>query len=202
MKRILFVLGFIHFLFLSHGLVLYADYQINEIFSASQYGSGPSVFTNDNLCGVKSVHILLSDFGIKTDFSSILKDMPPSSYGNSMEQIVNYLKSQSTLKVTPVRFDANSLSKELLKNKCKAIANVNDHWVVIRDVKGTALEIVDFPRKYYMPVEVLDRYWEGHTIVVSKSHFSYYVIVMALATVSVVLFIAACVFKRKIKRRC
>ncbi len=50
-----------------------------------------------------------------------------------------------------------------------AVLHINDHWVVgRRSSNKDVFEIIDYPRKYYLPVDVVNELWEGFAIVIRR----------------------------------
>ena len=121
------------------------------------------------LCGVRSVYVLLDELNCGVPYEEVLAEMPPGIYGNSMQQIVAFLGRISGLEVRPVRCDAEELYRELGGGRNqRAVINLSDHWVVVQGVASNAFRIIDFPRKYYIPVDATDDLWEGYAIIVRR----------------------------------
>ena len=86
-----------------------------------------------NRCGVNAVYVVLRECDVGVDDEKRLKRMPPRVYGNSMQQIVDYLQDDTDLAINPIRCDASMLRAELNgKSNQRAIIHLNDHWVVAR----------------------------------------------------------------------
>ena len=135
----------------------------------SAYGISEGWSPANSLCGVMSVYIVVREFGFDSSYEAVLAKMPPGIYGNTMKQIVEYFGKNFSLQVRPIRCTAKELYRELSKaNEQRAIINLNDHWVVVRDATDDAFEIIDFPRKYFMPVDAIDNLWEGHTVIIRR----------------------------------
>lgn len=135
----------------------------------SVYGISEGWSPANSLCGVRSVYIVVREFGFDSSYESVLAKMPPGIYGNTMKQIVEYFRKNFSLQVIPIRCNAKDLYRELSKtNAQRAIINLNDHWVVVRDATNDTFEIIDFPRKYFMPVDAIDNLWEGHTVIIRR----------------------------------
>ena|GEM_PF-4683366 len=123
----------------------------------------------NTLCGVTSVYTVIREFGIGTSYQEVLKKMPPGIYGNTMRQIVDYFRDNCTLDVRAVRCSAAELHNRLNGAEgLRALINLEEHWVVVRNAAGEAFEIVDFPRKYFIPVEAVDNLWEGYAVIISR----------------------------------
>jgi len=147
--------------------------EVSEVATAGEPAVRQYPFLNGrtpkgNLCGVRSVYIVLRAFGIEKSYDAVLSAMPPGLYGNSMTQIVQYLKENTSLSIAPGSFRAAQLHTELAAaaNR-RAIINVSDHWVVVRETTDNAFEIIDFPKKYYLPVEALDGLWDGYAVIIA-----------------------------------
>ncbi|UCG47925.1 MAG: hypothetical protein JSU94_20900 [Phycisphaerales bacterium] len=126
-------------------------------------------FPANTLCGVTSVYTVLREFGIDTSYESVLTKMPPGIYGNTMRQIVDYFRDNGTLDVRAFRCSAAELYGRLHgAGGLRALINMDEHWVVVRNATGEAFEIVDFPRKYFIPVEAVDNLWEGYAVIISR----------------------------------
>ncbi|NIT59611.1 MAG: hypothetical protein GWN00_26350 [Aliifodinibius sp.] len=139
----------------------------------SIYGISEGLSPADSLCGVMSVYIVAREFGFDNSYEAVLAKMPPGIYGNTMKQIVEYFRNNFSLQVIPIRCNAKELYRELSKaNDQRAIINLNDHWVVVRDVTDDTFEIIDFPRKYFMPIDAIDNLWEGHTVIIRRQSSS------------------------------
>ncbi len=135
----------------------------------SVYGISEGWSPANSLCGVMSVYIVVREFGFDSSYETVLAKMPPGIYGNTMKQIVEYFRKNFHLQVIPIRCNAKELYRELSKaNDQRAIINLNDHWVVVRDATNEAFEIIDYPRKYFMPVDAIDNLWEGYTIIIRR----------------------------------
>jgi len=139
----------------------------------SAYGIPEGYYSANSLCGVTSVYTILREFRIDTSYEHVLAKMPPGIYGNTMQQIIRFLGENSALEVSPIRCNARELYRELSQTAGqRAIINLADHWVVVQNASGDAFEIVDFPRKYFMPVDVIDDLWEGYCVVMRKQSSS------------------------------
>lgn len=135
----------------------------------SNYGILEGWHPTNNLCGVKSILILLKEFGINTGYEDVFAEVPPGVYGNSMKQIVEYFGHYSDLEVRPIRCDSGELYRELSsRSNRKAIVNLIDHWVVVRRSIDSTFEIIDYPRKYFVPLDAMDNLWDGYAIIVHK----------------------------------
>ena len=129
----------------------------------------PEARPERTLCGIRSISILLREYGIDRSCEEILDEIPPGIYGNSMGQLVTFLQRDGRLIVTPLKISADELYNRLEgKHGRAALINLSDHWVFVRMARERAFEVVDFPKKYYMPVDAADDYWDGHSILVEK----------------------------------
>ena len=167
------IIGFIALLFqlfiISTQSGLAVGLQEKGIQDWSNYGILEGWHPTNNLCGVKSIFITLKDFGINADYKDILAEVPPGIYGNSMEQIVEYLGNNSDLEVKPVRYDSGELYRELRRrSNSNAIVNLIDHWVVVRRATDNTFEIIDYPRKYFVPIDAMNNLWDGYATIVHK----------------------------------
>ncbi|HUW20912.1 MAG TPA: cysteine peptidase family C39 domain-containing protein [Sedimentisphaerales bacterium] len=122
-----------------------------------------------SLCGVTSVYVVAREFGIDCNYQQIVAQLKPGIYGNTMRQLVDCFDADPRLTAVPARCIAKDLHRKLSKNReCKAVLNLNDHWVVARNVTHDAFEIIDFPSRYFMPVDAVDSLWDGYAIVVRR----------------------------------
>lgn len=142
------------------------------------------------LCGINSIYITLKIFQINTPYNEILQEVPPGIYGSTMDQIVGYLNTKSDLNVIPIKCDAISLYDSIKREEAKAIINIADHWCVIMSITDGYYEIYDFPKKYYMPMEEIDKYGEGYAIVVNKRTAFPWTIIALVSLLVTCLFIA------------
>ena len=135
----------------------------------SVYGISEGWSPANSLCGAMSVYIVVREFGFDSSYEAVLAKMPPGIYGHTMKQIVEYFRKNFSLQVRPIRCNARELYRELSKtNNQRAIINLSDHWVVVRDATNDAFEIIDFPQKYFMPVDAIDNLWEGYTVIICR----------------------------------
>lgn len=125
-------------------------------------------YTDAALCGVRSVSVALSLLGIECDLRAVQANMPPGVYGNSMKQIVAFLGRYPELECAGIRCGAREFCDVLDAGERKlAIVHINDHWVVARRTRSEdVLEIIDYPRRYCVPVDVIGDLWEGFAVVV------------------------------------
>lgn len=151
------------------GYVLAIESENVDMSNRSNCAIPEQEYLTKNVCGVICVYAVLKDFGIAKDYADILAKMPPGIYGNSMKQIVEYLPSNSSLRVKPILCDGDILYHELnRRNNQKAIIHFADHWVFLRNASNNTFEIIDFPRKYFIPVDVIDSLWDGYAVIVYK----------------------------------
>jgi len=123
----------------------------------------------ESYCGVTCVYVVLRELGANKSYSEILVNMPPGIYGNTMDQITDFLRRDQGLDVHAVQCRAQELRHMLAQSPGqKAIANLYGHWVAIQGTEGKAFQIVDYPQKYFMPVETIEKYWEGYAVIVAK----------------------------------
>jgi len=135
----------------------------------SAYGISEGWSPANSFCGAMSVYIVVKEFGFDSSYEAVSAKMPPGIYGNTMKQIVEYFRNNFSLQVIPIRCSAKELYRELSEAKDqRAIINLNDHWVVVREVMDGAFEVIDFPSKYFMPIDAIDNLWEGHTIIIRR----------------------------------
>lgn len=139
----------------------------------STYGIPEGYYPTNSFCGVTSVYIILREFGIDTSYEQVSAKMVPGIYGNTMQQIVEYLSENSALQVSPIRCSARELYSELSQTAGqRAIINLASHWVVVQNASGDVFEIINFPGKYFMPVDVIDDLWEGYCVVIGRQSSS------------------------------
>jgi len=178
-----------------------------------QHGDGPAPtmssaesilnlrYEGFRLCGVTSVYVVLRELRAGRAYEDIMGQMPPGVYGNSMKQIVECLRMNCDARdIRPAHCTARELYDEFRHAGLEmAVINLNEHWVVARYAKRSAFEIVDYPKKYFIPVEVLPELWQGDTVLVlRKPLFAVrHVIVGGLAVVTVVAIMLAIAVRGK-----
>lgn len=155
-----------------------------------------------NDCGTIAVYTILRSYGYHPDYDAICADITPGIYGNTLAQLSGYLENNASgLDFSVGCINAHRL-RDLLREGAdrKAIINMNDHWVVVDDLVGESLKVVDFPKKYHLPCAALDELWDGYAIVVSRKGISLiHSFGVCLATVSLA---GMVVFACKRVRRC
>ena len=132
---------------------------------------GAEIPQGDNvLCGVRSVCVALERLGLRGSPQSVLSVMPPGVYGSSMRQILDYFRQRRELECRSVQCTAMDLYNQLDAGGHKlAVMNINDHWIVGRRTTDKGVfEVIDYPRKYFIPVDVVDQLWEGYAVVVRR----------------------------------
>lgn len=135
----------------------------------SSYGIPEGHEPSGTSCGLNSVYAALRDLRVDAAYDAIQAQMPAGIYGNTMTQIVNCLRTHRRVEVVPLSCDAHQLSQHLRKDSgTRAIVNLIDHWVLVRRATNDALEIVDFPKKYFMPISALDSQWDGYAVIVRR----------------------------------
>ena len=140
---------------------------VDEIFESPIRGHKIQ-YSSRSLCGVTSAYIVLSEFGIELPYESILHELEPSVYGNTMAQL-HTLLTNNGLSVMPVKTNGETLYGRLRRENAVGIVNLFDHWVVVREASGKSFQIVDFPKKYYMPFVEIDPLWNGEALIVSSA---------------------------------
>jgi hypothetical protein len=136
----------------------------------SPYGIPDGREPSGTSCGLNSVYTALRDLRVDAAYDVVQAQMPAGIYGNTMTQIVNCLREYPGVEVTPLNCDAHQLSRHLRGDRSgRAIVNLIDHWVLVRRATSDALEIVDFPKKYFMPIGVLDSQWDGYAVIVRRT---------------------------------
>jgi len=122
-------------------------------------------YPQDSLCGVTCAYITLRQAGCSIAYRQVLEQMRPGIYGSTMAQIADYLRANTGLQIISVRTTADSLYRRLRSKRCcSAIINLSDHWVVAQHARDGAVEILDFPRKYYLPLDALGNLWDGDAV--------------------------------------
>jgi len=130
---------------------------------------GSSHFPDNSRCGARSVCAVLHDLGEPIDYETVLREMPPGIYGSTMDQIDQYIRDRDGVSSFPVKCSARQLWKTLRGSERRmAIANVSSHWVVARSAKADRLEILDYPHRYFIPLGVFERHFDGHAILVGE----------------------------------
>jgi len=146
----------------------------------------------DSLCGVKSVYIALVLVNRESSCQAILKEMPPSVYGSSMKQIVDCLTAHG-VRAKAVRGSCRELYGVLLSNEDKvAIVDLAGHWVVVRKASRKECEVIDYPRKFSMPVQDMELTWDGYAVLIdgetSPKRMTFSVVAGGIAILGVMCF--------------
>lgn len=123
---------------------------------------------NSSLCGVTATYLALAGAGVPCRYADVLRAMPPSVYGNSMHQIVACIRDHG-IAAAPVRCSMRDLHGTLrARTGAGAVINVGDHWVYVQAAPSAVFEIVDYPRKYRLPVDVVEHVANGYAVLVNQ----------------------------------
>ena len=124
--------------------------------------------SRENLCGASAVWIAAARLGINESYESVVEDLRPWIYGSSLSELRAWFEERDIV-VLPTRIDAKQLCAELNRKKYTcAIINLMDHWAVALKAGTGDLQVVDFPRKYFIPIADLDGLWEGETLLIAR----------------------------------
>lgn len=119
-------------------------------------------------CAINSTYIVLHHLQIDTDYESLLDQMQPSVYGNTMLEIKNSLQSRH-LCVEGVRIDLLSLYETLVSSAdTDAIINLGQHWAAVLKANQGNLLVIDYPRKFFVSIHRAPASWSGDAVIVRK----------------------------------
>ena len=120
-------------------------------------------YSQDNLCGIKSLLVIYKIFGIKPDYreiSSLIKKYPD---GMSMYTLYKILNKKG-LYAQGVKISLKELSELKIPAICYFYP---EHFVVIERYKDGKFKVIDPPKTYYLTEKEISSYYSGFVLLVS-----------------------------------
>jgi len=120
-------------------------------------------YSQDNLCGIKSLLVIYKIFGITPDYKEISSLIRKHPDGLNMYEIYRNLKKKG-LYVKGIKLSLKDLSHINLPSICYFYP---EHFAVIESYKDDKFKVIDPPKTYYLTEKEISSYYSGFVLLVS-----------------------------------
>jgi len=128
-------------------------------------------YPSNNFCGWVATYIACHNLGHPVELANIIDELPITSRGNSMEQLVRFFDARG-MRATGFHLSAAALAKvrESADAPQSAIALINGrHWVFVQMRDKSAVHVYEYPQWKVLRLEDFEAVFDGKVIIIRGS---------------------------------